>query len=73
MRGGGDSFPQQLCDSYANRAPTRIPGNYCRTHLPTIAQACMRAAPAIWRGYFRGFPCRISTCTNRAATRIASF
>lgn len=27
---GGDSFPQLLCDSYANPAPAGIPENYCR-------------------------------------------
>lgn len=35
--GYGDSFPQQLCDSYANPAPARIPGNYGRKaqrHVP---------------------------------------
>jgi len=30
MRGADDSFPQLLCDSYANRAPTCIPGKYWR-------------------------------------------
>lgn len=33
-RGAGDSFPQLLCDSYANRTPRRIPGNYWRELSP---------------------------------------
>lgn len=62
----GDWLPQQLCDSYANPAPARIPGNYC---LPRAAFVrCLGRTPAICRSLSEAFlvaPGRVRNCRER--------
>jgi len=74
MRGAGDSFPQLLCDSYANRAPTRIPGNYWRQASPSPGRAGrMCDGPAICRDVSKAFLVasgRVRSCRGRGSHRL---